>query len=173
MATLTGCGSNAEAETSQVAEEVVEEAAVETEETAAPAEAAETAEVAEEPVELIFTSVSVTGDSHTTAMTAFADKVKELSNGSVTCKVYSDGSLFSSENEFDALLNGDADLAYISFPTLATQSGLEWCAMFASGYFWSSYDHMTGVLNGDMGKNEIRPAIEEKINCIPLSSFYL
>lgn len=171
MATLTGCGSKEEA--AAATEEVVEEAAVETEETAAPAEVAETAEVAEEPVELIFTSVSVTGDSHTTAMTAFADKVKELSNGSVTCKVYSDGSLFSSENEFDALLNGDADLAYISFPTLATQPGLEWCAMFASGYFWSSYDHMTGVLNGDMGKNEIRPAIEEKINCIPLSSFYL
>ena len=62
-------------------------------------------------VELIFTSVSVSGDSHTEAMYEFADKVEELSGGSVTCKCYDNGSLFSSENEFDALLNGDADLA--------------------------------------------------------------
>lgn len=64
-------------------------------------------------VELIFTSVSVSGDSHTEAMYAFADKVEELSGGSVTCKCYDNGSLFSSENEFDALLNGDADLSLI------------------------------------------------------------
>ena len=83
-------------------------------------------------VELIFTSVSVSGDSHTEAMYEFADKVEELSGGSVTCKCYDNGSLFSSENEFDALLNGDADLAYISFPTIATQ--IPSYSMFASGY---------------------------------------
>ena len=37
-------------------------------------------------VELIFTSVSVSGDSHTEAMYSFAEKVEELSGGSVTCK---------------------------------------------------------------------------------------
>jgi len=135
--------------------------------------AEQTAASTEKPVSLKFTSVSVTGDSHTVAMTAFADKVKELSNGSVTCKVYSDGTLFSSENEFDAIMKGDADIAYISFPTLATQKGLEWCSMFASGYFWSSYDHMTSTLNGDIGKTKVFPIIEEKTNVIPLSCFYL
>ena len=80
-------------------------------------------------VTLRFTSVSVTGDSHTTAMDAFAEKVEELSGGSVTCKTYSDGTLFSADTEWDALTGGQADLAYISFPTLATQSGLEWCSM--------------------------------------------
>ena len=127
----------------------------------------------EKPVELIFTSVSVTGDSHTTAMTAFADKVKELSGGSVTCKTYADGTLFSSENEFDAIVNGEADLAYLSFPTLSTQKGLEWCAMINSGYFWSSYEHMTSVLNGDIGKKDIFPRIEEKVNVVSLGAFYL
>lgn len=164
---ITGCGSA----TSSASETAVADTATTSEATGE--NASSEGETVDEPVELIFTSVSVTGDSHTTAMTAFADKVKELSNGTVTCKVYSDGSLFSSENEFDALLNGDADLAYISFPTFATQTGLEWCSMFASGYFWSSYDHMTDVLNGDIGINEIRPEIEAKVNCIPLSSFYL
>lgn len=125
----------------------------------------------EEPVELIFTSVSVSGDSHTEAMYAFADKVEELSGGSVVCKCYDNGSLFSSENEFDALLNGDADLAYISFPTLATQ--IPSYSMFGSGYFFSSYDHMTSVLNGDIAKEKIYPQIEETLNIKPLGAFYL
>lgn len=181
---LAGCGSTA-AKTSTAASSAAAPAAA----TSAPAAAATSAAASaasaapaaagsydaskDTPVELIFTSVSVTGDSHTTAMTAFADKVKELSGGSVTCKVYSDGTLFTADNELDALLNGDADIAYLSFPTLATQKGLEWCSMIASGYFWSSYDHMTAVLNGDIGKNEIRPRIEKAVNCVPLSSFYL
>jgi tripartite ATP-independent transporter DctP family solute receptor len=172
---LAGCGSTA-AKTSTAASSAAAPAAA----TSAPAAAATAAAATgsydaskDTPVELIFTSVSVTGDSHTTAMTAFADKVKELSGGSVTCKVYSDGTLFTADNELDALLNGDADIAYLSFPTLATQKGLEWCSMIASGYFWSSYDHMTAVLNGDIGKNEIRPRIEKAVNCVPLSSFYL
>lgn len=175
-AMLTGCGSSSSTETAATEAEQTAAEAADGEEAAGGEEAApaqDSAAASDAPVELIFTSVSVTGDSHTTAMTAFAEKVEELSGGSVTCNTYSDGSLFSSENEFDALLNGDADLAYISFPTLATQTGLEWCSMFASGYFWSSYEHMTNVLNGEIGLNEIRPAIEENVNCIPLSSFYL
>lgn len=133
---------------------------------------ADGASTSDEKVELIFTSVSVSGDSHTKAMQEFADKVEELSDGSVTCKTYSDGTLFSSENEFDALLSGEADLAYISFQTLSTQSGLEWCSMFGSGYFWDSYDHMTGTLNGEIGQ-EIFDKISDNVNCKPLSAFYL
>ena len=63
---------------------------------------------------------------------------------SVTCRVYSDGTLFTQENELDALMSGSAmggaDLAYLSFPTLATQKGLEWLSMIGSGYFWKNYD---------------------------------
>ena len=106
--------------------------------------------------ELMFTSVSVTGDSHTTAMSAFADAVKEFSGGSIECRTYADGTLFSSENEWDAISMGQADLAYISFPTLSTQSGLEWCAMVNSGYFWANYEHMTKTLNdSEVGQNTI------------------
>lgn len=123
--------------------------------------------------ELIFTSVSVTGDSHTTAMTAFADAVKELSGGSVTCNTYADGTLFSSENELDAILSGQADLAYISFPTLATQPGLEWCSMVNSGYFWQSYEHMTNTLNNSEVGKEIFARIEENTNLVPLCAMYL
>ena len=123
--------------------------------------------------ELIFTSVSVTGDSHTTAMSAFADAVKAFSGGTVDCKTYADGTLFSSEVEWDAISSGQADLAYISFPTLSTQDGLEWCAMVNSGYFWSSYEHMTTTLNGSEIGDKIFAEIEEKTNVVPLGAYYL
>ena len=123
------------------------------------------------PVELIFTSVSVSGDSHTEAMYVFADKVKELTGGSVEVKVFDNATLFSSENEFDALLSGEADIAYISFPTLATQ--IPSFSMFGSGYFFSSYDHMNSVLNGEIAHNHIWPTIEKNLDIIPLGSMYL
>lgn len=169
-AALVGCGGKASTETAPPASTEADSSKEATPEEAAKAEAPA---ASDEPVELIFTSVSVTGDSHTTAMTAFAEKVEELSGGSVTCKTYSDGTLLASDAEFDALMNGDIQLAYLSFPILATQQGLEWCSMFASGYFWSSYEHMTNVLNGDIGKNEVFAKVSDKINCMPLSAFYL
>jgi tripartite ATP-independent transporter DctP family solute receptor len=126
---------------------------------------------AEEPVELIFTSVSVSGDSHTEAMYVFAEKVEELTDGSVEVKVYDNGTLFSQDNEFDALVSGEADMAYISFPTIATQ--IPEFSMFGSGYFFSSYDHMTGVLNGDIAAEHIWPRVESELNLVPLGSMYL
>lgn len=122
-------------------------------------------------VELIFTSVSVSGDSHTAAMYVFADKVKELTNGSVEVKVYDNGTLFTAENEFDALISGETDIAYISFPTIATQ--IPSYGMFGSGYFFSSYDHMTSVLNGEIGQKNIWPAVKDTLNIQPLGSLYL
>ncbi|MDC7245164.1 MAG: sialic acid TRAP transporter substrate-binding protein SiaP [Sphaerochaetaceae bacterium] len=122
------------------------------------------------PVELIFTSVSVPGDSHTEAMYVFADKVEELTGGSVEVKVYDSGTLFTQENEYDALVNGDADMAYISFPTLATQ--IPSFSMFGSGYFFSSYDHMTSVLNGDIAEEHIWPKVRD-LGMQPLGSMYL
>ncbi|MDC7230667.1 MAG: sialic acid TRAP transporter substrate-binding protein SiaP [Sphaerochaetaceae bacterium] len=133
--------------------------------------AAGSTESAEKPVELIFTSISVSGDSHTEAMYVFADKVKELTNGSVEVKVYDNGTLFSSENEFDALVSGEADIAYLSFPTIATQ--IPSYSMFGSGYFFSSYEHMTATLNGSIADEHIWPEVREVINVQPLGSLYL
>jgi len=129
------------------------------------------AEGSVKPVELIFTSVSVSGDSHTEAMYVFADKVKELTGGSVEVKVYDNGTLFTQENEFDALVSGEADMAYISFPTIATQ--IPEFGMFGSGYFFSSYAHMTSVLNGQIAKQDIWPRVTEELNLVPLGSMYL
>lgn len=126
---------------------------------------------AEKPIELIFSSVSVSGDSHTEAMYVFADKLAELSNGTIEVKVYDNGSLFTAENEFDALISGDTDMAYISFPQIATQ--IPSFSMFGSGYFFSSYDHMTSVLNGKIAEDNIWPKVRDTLNVEPLGSLYL
>ena len=127
-------------------------------------------------VNLIFTANALSSDWHGKAMTVFADKVAELSGGSVTCDVYSDSTLFSSENEWDAIntggLFGGADIAYISFQTLSTQPGLEWCEMIGTAYFWNSIEHMTTTLNGEAGQ-QIYAKIAEATGVTPINAFYL
>ena len=129
------------------------------------------------PFTLYFTSVSVTGDSHTTAMYAFKEAVEALSGGSVTCNVYADGTGSSSEGELDDLktgsMMGGMDIAYISFPTLSTQAGLEWMAMVNSGYFWANYEHMTNTLNDSEIGDQIFSEIQEKTGLIPMCAMYL
>ena len=129
------------------------------------------------PFTLYFTSVSVTGDSHTTAMYTFKEAVEALSGGSVTCNVYADGTGSSSEGELDDLktgsMMGGMDIAYLSFPTLSTQAGLEWMAMVNSGYFWANYDHMTNTLNDSEIGTQIFAEIQEKTGLVPMGAMYL
>ena len=194
---LVGCGSTA-AETAAPAateeaapaeeEAPAEEAAEETEEEAPAEEAATDSDVpapakssdydasADPAIDLIFTANASSSDWHGKAMTEFAYAVEELSGGSVTCSVYADSTLYSSENEWDAITTGQAaggaDMAYISFQTLSTQPGLEWCEMIGSAYFWSSYDHMNNTLNGEIGQ-EIYDRISSTVNVTPINAFYL
>ena len=129
------------------------------------------------PFTLYFTSVSVTGDSHTTAMYTFQEAVESLSGGSVKCNVYADGTGSSSEGELDDLktgsMMGGMDIAYLSFPTLSTQAGLEWMAMVNSGYFWANYEHMTNTLNDSEIGDQIFAEIQEKTGLIPMCAMYL
>lgn len=129
------------------------------------------------PFTLYFTSVSVTGDSHTTAMYTFQEAVEALSGGSVKCNVYADGTGSSSEGELDDLktgsMMGGMDIAYISFPTLSTQAGLEWMAMVNSGYFWADYEHMTNTLNNSEIGDQIFAEIQEKTGLVPMCAMYL
>ena len=129
------------------------------------------------PFTLYFTSVSVTGDSHTTAMYTFQEAVEALSGGSVKCNVYADGTGSSSEGELDDLktgsMMGGMDIAYLSFPTLSTQAGLEWMAMVNSGYFWANYEHMTNTLNDSEIGTQIFAEIQEKTGLVPMGAMYL
>ena len=127
-------------------------------------------------VDLIFTANASSADWHGKAMVVFAEEVEKLSGGSVTCSVYADSTLFSSENEWDAFSMGQgaggADIAWVSFQTLSTQPNLAWCEMFGTAYFWSDYEHMTSALAGEAGK-EVFERIAAETNIIPLDVAYL
>lgn len=127
-------------------------------------------------IDLIFTANASSADWHGMAMQTFADAVAKYSGGSVTCSVYPDSTLYSSENEWDAInqgqANGGADLAYISFQTLSTQPNLAWCEMIGTAYFWTDYDHMTNTLNGEVGQ-QIFDKIAAATNVTPINAFYL
>lgn len=165
---LCACGSSAPATTEAPAT------------TAAAADAAadaETPAAANDPaVHLIFTANASSADWHGKAMTTFAEEVEKLSGGSVTCDVFPDSTLFSSENEWDAINTGSAaggaDIAYISFQTLSTQPDLAWCEMIGTAYFWNDYDHMTSTLNGPVGQ-EVYDKIAAATNVTPINAFYL
>ena len=135
------------------------------------------ADVANDPkVDLIFTANASSADWHGKAMTVFAEEVEKLSGGSVTCSVYADSTLFSSENEWDAIsmgqANGGADIAWVSFQTLSTQPNLAWCEMIGTAYFWNDYDHMTSALAGEAGQ-EVFERIAAETDIIPLDVAYL
>ncbi len=68
---------------------------------------------------------------------------------------------------------GGMDIAYISFPTLSTQAGLEWMAMMNSGYFWADYEHMTNTLNNSEIGDQIFAEIQEKTGLVPMCAMYL
>ena len=170
---LAACGGSTAAPAATEAPAAAAPAATE-----APAtDAAQTPAAANDPkVNLVFTANASSADWHGMAMSTFAEEVEKLSGGSVTCDVFPDSTLFSSENEWDAINTGSAaggaDIAYISFQTLSTQPGLAWCEMIGTAYFWNDYDHMTSTLNGEVGQ-EVFAKIAEATNIIPINAFYL
>lgn len=143
----------------------------------APAAESDAPAAANDPaIDLIFTANASSADWHGKAMTVFAEEVEKLSGGSVTCSVYADSTLFSSENEWDAInlgqAAGGADIAWISFQTLSTQPNLAWCEMIGTAYFWNDYDHMISTLTGEVGQ-EVFDRIAAETNIIPLDVIYL
>ena len=172
---LVACGGSAAPEAP--ATEAPKAEAPATEAPVADAPVADAPAAANDPaIDLIFTANASSADWHGKAMTVFAEEVEKLSGGSVTCSVFADSTLFSSENEWDAInlgeANGGADIAWVSFPTLATQPNLAWCEMIGTAYFWNSYDHMIGALTGEVGQ-EVFARIEAETNVVPLDVIYL
>lgn len=138
---------------------------------AAPTFAADYDASGDDPVTLVWSGNCVAADIHAEAMHVFAEKVEEFSGGSVTCDVYTDSTLYSSENELQALIDNDIQVCYLSFPTMATQ--VPSYEMFSAGYFWGSYDHMTSTLNSDFAAEKIFPAAEEAMGVKVLGAAYL
>ncbi|MFV0441581.1 MAG: TRAP transporter substrate-binding protein [Lachnospirales bacterium] len=133
VATLTSCGGSSETTT-----ETESETATETETTDSSSES-ETSEV--DPLEI---KISVTYQQTETGgdvIQHFVDTLSETSNGQITAKVSWGGTLFSSNEELDAVMDGSVDMValghmphtntlnYLSFPSFApggTQAALDY-----------------------------------------------
>ncbi len=120
---------------------------------------------------LIFTSVSVPGDSHTEAMKVFKRELEKLTNGEIEVKVHHSGSLFTQDAAPAAVMRGKgANMYYGSFQRLAKQ--MPYLAMFGAGYAFKSYHHMNQVLSGEIGK-KVFEDIAKKTGLRPLAAMYL
>lgn len=122
------------------------------------------------PVKLVFTSASVPGDAHTTAMKVFKEEVEKISSGNVTVDVYDSGSLFAQGADLDAVMQGKVDLVY---------TGAAWTAqfvpemsMFSAAFTFQSYKQMTQTFNGPIGK-ALFEKVTAKLGIRPISAFYL
>lgn len=123
-----------------------------------------------EPITLRVSTVSGPGDAHTEGLELFKTKLEEYSKGTIKVEVYTSGALFSQSEDFPALLQGDADLVYVSPTFLATH--IPKFSMFASAYVFRDYDHMRTVFDGEIGK-ELFGSVTDKFGIVPLGVFYL
>ena len=121
-------------------------------------------------IKLKVSTVSGPGDAHTQGLEIFKEKLEEYSNGTIKVEVYPSGSLFSAEQDFPALLQGDIDMVYVGPTFFATY--IPKFSMFASAYLFRDYDHMRTVLDGEIGK-ELFNNVTEKFGIVPLDVFYL
>ncbi len=81
---------------------------------------------------------------------AFADKVKERSNGEVTSDIYTDFTLFKQGQELAAIQRGNLDIAVLNTGDVEQQ--IAEYTIFSSGYLFRDYDHFRSVFNGEVGK---------------------
>lgn len=80
----------------------------------------------------------------------FAELVKEKTNGRVKVEVFPNGSLYSDEEEIDALLRGDVQMIAPSVSKV-TQLLPEWQALDLP-FIFESYDDVERAFTGEVGK---------------------
>lgn len=121
-------------------------------------------------ITLNVTTVSGPGDAHTQGLIVFKEKLKQYSNGKIKVNVFPSGALFSGEQDFPALLQGDVDIAYVSPQYFAEY--IPTFSMFGTAYLFKNYHHMRTVFSGEIGKTLFQ-SITDKFHIVPLSVFYL
>ncbi|MGM8212294.1 DctP family TRAP transporter solute-binding subunit [Virgibacillus sp. W0430] len=120
--------------------------------------------------ELNFSTASVPNDAHTEGLYTLKESIEEKTDGQVTVNVHHSGSLYNQDNEAQALMRGNLEMAYVSAPWVA--ENIPSMSMFTSGYLFKDYDHMTKVFNGEIG-DEVFEQIVDELGIRPLGAFYL
>ena len=98
-----------------------------------------TATLAQDPMELTFHTIMVTEDPIAKGARLFAERLEELSGGTMKMEVFDSAQLFAQNANSDALARGQIQLAETGF------SGFEdlmpYTSMFTSAYIFTSVDH--------------------------------
>lgn len=128
---------------------------------------------AEQPAKtfiLKWSTASVPNDTHTKAMEVFKEEIEKSTNGQIAVEIYHSSSLFTQDNERQALFRGNVDMAYTASANLAEY--VPTFGMLSAGYAFKDYDHMTTVMNGEIGKGLFEKVVQET-GARPLGAFYL
>ncbi|QGH33569.1 DctP family TRAP transporter solute-binding subunit [Gracilibacillus salitolerans] len=124
----------------------------------------------EKTFELNFSTASVPNDAHTEGLNVLKESIEEKTDGQIKVNIHHSGSLYTQENEADALIRGNLEMAYTGAEWLAEE--LPFLSMFTAAYLYKDYDHMTSVLNGEIGE-DIFDQVAEELGIRPLGAFYL
>ncbi|MEW9673468.1 sialic acid TRAP transporter substrate-binding protein SiaP [Ammoniphilus sp. 3BR4] len=119
---------------------------------------------------LKFSTASVPNDAHTKALEVLKEEIEKSTEGRVKVEIHHSSSLYNQDNERQALMRGNLEMAYTSAPWMA--EFVPSLNMFTAGYMFKDYDHMTKVLNGEIGK-QVFEEVVEKTGVRPLGAFYL
>lgn len=85
------------------------------------------------------------------SMTAFADAVKEKSNGTISITIFPNGTLGSETDMISQIQNGALDMAKVSASTLGNFSKLY--NAFSVPYVFDDKDHYYAVMDSDITQN--------------------
>lgn len=110
-----------------------------------------------EPLELVTTTSQVLGGP--TQM--LQEKLTEAAQGSqdFSFKHYDSSTLFKSAEEFQALVDHDVDIAFLS-TSWFYDNGAKWCDMYASTYLFNSYQQVKDYFDPD---SETGAGFQQKI----------
>lgn len=101
-------------------------------------------------------------------MTAVASK-----KGGIEFTHYDSSTLFKSAEEFQALVDHDVDIAFLS-TSWFFDNGAKWCDMYASTYLFNSYQHVKDYFNPDSDTGAaFQQKIYDEFHIWPVSCFNL
>lgn len=169
-ALLGGCGS-------KKAEEPQEPAAAPAAEAEAETEEPESEPAAEAESEVDYTqgdSFTITiahyypeDNPHHKAMMAVKEYLEDVTDGRITCEIYSNGSYGDQMNSVQAVMMGTLDVFDHSFDS----DYYEPAGVIQGPYLFRSYDHWRNFIGSDV-YNELVAGLEEGMNVKVLSAFH-
>lgn len=111
--------------------------------------------------EMTFSSIMVPEDPIAQGAKLFAERLGELSGGTLQVNVYDSGQLFAQGANNDAIARGQVEFAEVGMSSFSSQ--LPYTEMFISAYIFESVDHAQRFWTSDAGK-KVFDDIAEAIN---------